>query len=230
MLELPHAEGSGLADFLPAPSNNRALDTILRWPAWPLPACILVGPQGSGKSHLARIWQARSGAACLRAQDLWEAAAPLRRLGQAASCVVDDADQAIDEVLLFHLYNRVLDRGGSLLLTASGPVGTWPLTLPDLRSRLKAAMVVRIDPPDDELLAAILVKQFADRQLRVEADVILYLVARMERSFAVARSLVAALDRASLRARRPITPVLARDVLDALAAERQEGASEERER
>ncbi len=183
---------------------------------------MLSGPPGSGKSHLARIWARRAGAACLAGREVWEPAEPLRRVAGAAALVVDDADAAPDEAALFHLYNAVAGRGGSVLLTASAPPSTWPLVLPDLRSRLLAAWPVLIEAPDETLLAALLVKQFADRQLRVEPPVVGYLAHRLERSFAAARGIVAALDRASLRARRPVTLPLARAVL----LERQEREEE----
>ena len=226
VLDLPHAVGEDLADFLPAASNRAALDAVLRWPDWPATACLLVGPPGSGKSHLAKIWARRADAPLLLGRDLCEPADPLRRVGEAGACAVDEAEDLADEVLLFHLYNRLAARRGSLLLTAGRPVAAWPLTLPDLRSRLLTAWTVAIGPPDDALLAALLVKQFADRQLRVEAEVVAFLVNRIERSFAAVRATVSALDRASLRARRPVTMPLARLVLEEL--ERQQEDQEDR--
>jgi chromosomal replication initiation ATPase DnaA len=209
-----------LADFLPAPSNRAALDAVLGWPDWPGTVCLLIGPAACGKSHLAQIWAQRAGAVSLRGPELWEPAEPLRRLGGARACVVDDADEAAQEAQLFHLWNSMAERRGSLLLTAQAPVPGWGVRLPDLRSRLMTAWPVRIGAPDDDLLGALLVKQLADRQIRVDQDVVAFLTRRIERSFASARAVVRALDRASLRARRPITMPLARAVLDELAAER----------
>lgn len=216
-LDLPHADGDRLTDFMPAAPNRAALDAVLSWPGWPARACLLIGPAACGKTHLARVWAERAQAAFLRGSDLWAPAEPLAGLASAAACVVDDADEAPHEEQLFHLWHRVVAAGGSLLLTASRPVAAWGLRLPDLRSRLMTAWPVRIDPPDDGLLQALLVKQLADRQIRTDREVVEFLVRRMERSFAAARLLVRELDRASLRARRPVTMPLARAVLDELA-------------
>ncbi len=223
VLDLPHVASEGLADFMAAASNREALDAVLGWPGWPGTACLLIGPTACGKSHLARIWAERAGAVVLRGPELWEPADPLRQARHALNCVVDDADETPQEVQLFHLWNRMAECGGSLLLTARSPVAGWNLNLPDLRSRLLAAWPVRIGAPDDELLSALLVKQLADRQIGTEQEVVAFLTRRIERSFAGARAVVRALDRASLRARRPITMPLARAVLDELALERAEG-------
>jgi chromosomal replication initiation ATPase DnaA len=220
VLDLPHAVGEDLTDFMPAGSNQEALDAVLNWPAWPGLACLLIGPAACGKTHLAKIWSQRAGAVLLRGPELWEPAQPLRWVQSAAACAVDDADAVAQEPQLFHLWNRVAERGGSLLLTARAPVAGWGLRLPDLRSRLLTAWPVRIGAPDDGLLGALLVKQLADRQIRTDQEVVTFLTRRIERSFAAARAVVRALDRASVRARRPITMPLARAVLDELAMER----------
>ena len=219
-LDLPHADGDRLTDFMPAAPNRAALDAVLTWPDWPVSACVVIGPPASGKTHLARVWADRSGAPFLRGAELWGPADPLGRLASGRTCAVDDADDAAQEEQLFHLWNQVTNAGGSLLLTASRPVAAWGVQLPDLRSRLMTAWPVRIDPPDDSLLGALLVKQLADRQIKAELEVVEFLVRRMERSFAAARVLVRTLDRASLRARRPITMPLARAVLEEIAAYR----------
>ena len=169
---------------------------------------------------MAKIWAQRAGAVILRGSELWEPAEPLRRLQAATTCVVDDADETAQEVQLFHLWNRVVECRGSLVLTGRSPVAGWDVRLPDLRSRLLTAWPVRIGAPDDELLGALLVKQLSDRQIRADHDVVAFLTRRIERSFSAARAVVRALDRASLRARRPITMPLARAVLDELALER----------
>jgi chromosomal replication initiation ATPase DnaA len=211
ILDLGHRPALGEADFLVAPCNQAAIRWLDRWPDWPARALTLQGPAGCGKTHLARVFAARSRASIVVAESLATEAVPTL-LGGAGACVVDDADRAEAEPLL-HLYNLIAERRGTMLLAAREPPARWPGLLPDLRSRLAAAPVVAVAPPDDALLAALMVKLFADRQLAVSEEVVLFLLRHMERSFEAARRLVADLDATALRERRGITIPLARSVL-----------------
>jgi chromosomal replication initiation ATPase DnaA len=196
------------ADFLVFDGNRAAFELIDRWPDWPARAIALHGPVGSGKTHLAHLWRARSGAAFVRGDALATPEA------LSAAIAVDDADRAPERALL-HLYNLTLERGGSLLLTLPVPPARLAIGLADLASRLRSLPVVGIAPPDDGLLTAVLVKHFADRQLRVAPDVFAYLVARIERSFAAAAEIAARLDRLGLETGRPVTIKLAHEALAA---------------
>jgi len=204
----------GRDDFLVAPPNREAVAWIDLWPDWPTRVIALTGPSGSGKTHLAAVWQARSGAQIIDGRSLvaddvaaWlEAGQPL---------LVDDADSAAEEPLL-HLYNGITERRSTLLLIAERPPSHWQTLLPDLASRLAALPVAIIEPPDDALIRALLIKLFADRRLTVSAEIVEYLAQRMERSFDAARQLVARLDSESLASRRPITLRLAREILHEL--------------
>jgi len=211
VLDLGHRPALGEADFLVAPCNQGAIQWLDRWPDWPAPALTLYGPAGCGKTHLARVFAARSRAPIIEAGLLATDAVPAL-LEEARACVVDDAERAGAEPLL-HLFNLVAERRGTMLLTAREPPARWPGVLPDLRSRLAAAPAVAVAELDDALLAALLVKLFADRQLAVSQEVVLFLVRQMERSFEAARRLVADLDAAGLRDHRGITIPLARAVL-----------------
>ncbi len=209
----------GAADFLVAPCNRDAVALLDRWPAWPGPALVVHGPDGCGKTHLTHVWRAQSGAAAISRDALTPDAVP-DLLGSARAAVVEDADRGTDERALLHLHNVLAEDGGHLLLTARRPPAEWGVALPDLASRLGAAMSVAVGAPDDALIGAVLVKHFADRQLAVDPAVVTYLQARMERSFASARTLTAALDAAALAAKRRITVKLARDVLRRLEEHR----------
>ena len=204
----------GREDFLVAPCNEAAVAWLDRWPDWSGPALVIHGPSGSGKSHLAEVWRRRSGAEVVDAASLAHAAPGG---GQAAAALVLDGlgglGGPIDERALLHTYNSVAERGGHLLLTALAPPARWPLALPDLVSRLRVAPSVALGLPDDALLAALMLKLFADRQIAVAPEVPAYVVPRIERTFEAAASLVERLDRAALAAGRPVTVPLVRAVL-----------------
>lgn len=215
VLDLPARPALGRADFFVSPANAAALAQVESWPGWPGGRLAVVGPAGAGKTHLAHVWAARSGARILPAADV--AAVDLATLPGGAALAVEDVDRVGGgreaEVALFHLANHLAAGGGSLMVSGREPPARWALGLADLASRLGAAPVARLEAPDDALLAAVLVKLFADRQLAVGPDLVAWLLGRIDRSFAAAEATVAALDRAGLARRRPVTARLAAEVL-----------------
>ncbi|WP_296761944.1 DnaA/Hda family protein [Sediminimonas sp.] len=212
--ELPVRPALGREDFFVSPANAMAVALIEGWHNWPGRKLALIGPAGAGKTHLAHVWAAASGAQIVSATDL--AGADIPALAAAPVAVEDVpaiAGDAAAEDALFHLHNLVLAEGHSLLLSADRPAHRWGLVLPDLDSRMQQAQAATLAPPDDRLLAAVLGKLFADRQLNPTPETIPYLVPRMARSFDAARRLVAALDDAALAQGRPVTRRLAAEVL-----------------
>jgi chromosomal replication initiation ATPase DnaA len=210
-LTLSHEQSFAREDFLSGPSNAVALALVERWPDWPARAVALVGPEGSGKSHLAEIWAAETHARLVSGPNLREASLP-SALATGAVVIDNLFEGDINERALFHLLNLAREEGAYALLTMRTPPAGWNLMLRDLASRLRALPVVTLSPPDDVLLRALLVKLFADRQIAVEESLITYLVTHIERSCAAARSVVEELDREALRQKRPITRALAAEL------------------
>src|SRR5512144_473734 len=203
-------------DFLVAPCNRNAVCWLDRWPDWPTRALLAHGSSGCGKTHLAHVFLDRC-RGMLVDQGALGLDQTIDVAARSAACIIDDADRAVKEGLevpLLHLHNALVERGGSLLLTAKEAPARWPIRLADLRSRLNAANSVGIGSPDDELIAGVMVKLFADRQLMVDDEVIRYALPRIERSFAAVRRLVAELDAAALERRQKITLPLIRSVLN----------------
>ncbi|NUB43954.1 chromosomal replication initiator DnaA [Fertoebacter nigrum] len=214
--DLPGRTALHRDDFFVSPANALALATVDGWRDWPQGKLLLLGPRGAGKTHLAHIWAAAAGARLVPATAL--ACADLPRLAASGAVVVEDAallagDPAGEEAL-FHLHNLLVAGRGALLITADRPPRDWGLALPDLASRMQGTALAHLAPPDDALLSAVLVKLFADRQINVPPSLIPYLVARMDRSFAAANALVAALDARALALGRSITRNLAAELLD----------------
>ncbi len=213
--DLPAVTAQGRSDFFVSPSNAAALAAIESWQDWPNRKLVLTGADGAGKTHLVHVWAALGGARVIAATNL--AGADIQALAGAA-VAIEDADAIAGdtkaEQALFHLHNLVLAEGGSLLLTARNDPARWGLALPDLASRMQATLLTRIDPPDDALLAAVLVKLFSDRQIAVPPSLIGYLLPRIDRSLAAAAELVETLDKAALAEGRAVTRALAGRVLD----------------
>lgn len=215
-LDLPAAPGLRREDFLEAPSNAAALALIDSYPDWPAPVVCLVGEEGTGKTHLAAIFAEAAGARIVTAAGLARADVP-EALSTGALVVEDLAPGSFDEAALFHLLNLAKEMKAHVLITARAAPSGFALATADLASRLRAVPKVEIAPADDALLAAVLVKLFADRQIPVDEGTVHYLLARMERSVAGAEALVEAIDRAALAARRPVTRAFAAEVLRTLA-------------
>lgn len=214
-LDLPSVPALGRADFLVAPSNAQAFALIDGWQHWPGGKLLLCGPAGAGKTHLAHVFAAATGARIVPALGFDPEDIPGLAHGPV---VVEDFPRAAGhreaETALFHLHNLCLAEGQPLLLTGRGRPADWPLDIPDLASRIVATPATHLAAPDDTLLAAVLAKLFADRQFTPAPDLIAYLLCRMDRSFEGARDLVSRLDAASLAEKRPITRALAARVLD----------------
>lgn len=201
-------------DFLVSPSNEQAYALIERWPDWPDTILLLVGPRGSGKSHLGAIWAATARAWTIDAFEVREEKVP--HLISGGALLIEDADRDDrDERALFHLLNRARERKASLLMTCARPPDQWGLRTPDLLSRLRLAPSITLEGPDDALLKAVLVKLFVDRQLVVDTTVVDYIAVRIERSLARAAEVVAALDREALSRGRRISRQIAAAVLGA---------------
>jgi chromosomal replication initiation ATPase DnaA len=212
-LAFAHDPATGRDDLLISDPLSAAVTIVDAWPSWPSPVVIIAGPVGSGKSHLASIWRDKSGASDIHPQAGSDAAL----VAAAGPVVFEDADRAgFDDTTLFHVINSVRQHGTSLLITSRLWPMSWPVELADLRSRLKAATVVEIGEPDEELLSQVIVKLFADRQLHIDDRLVGYIVQRMERSLDAAQTIVERLDRLALARGTRITRVLAAEVLQGL--------------
>jgi len=198
-------------DFILSAVNAAAVETLDRWPAWHSGALALVGPAGSGKTHLARSWAQRTGALSF---DASEQGHILDAAAGSAPVLVEDADRLEDHEALFHLINIAGRTHGGLLLTARTLPAGWPTVLPDLKSRLNALPVAELGPPDDVVLTGVMRNLFRDRNIRASDDLLAYLVRRIDRSIPDAQRMVARLDDVADLEGRAVSRTLARQILE----------------
>ena len=211
-LPFTHRPALEREDFLVTSHNAEAVAWIDRWPEWPSHVVVLHGLPGCGKTHLAHVFAAKAEASILSGK-AGLVLDPPALVAEASALVIDNADAGLDPVSFFHLFNLAREHKCSLLLTAATPPSGWGIKLPDLRSRLNTAPTARISDPDDAVMAAVLIKMFADRQIKVGTDVLEYALKHMERSFDAARSLVGQADMLSLSEGRPVTAHFVRRLL-----------------
>ncbi len=209
-LELGHVASLAEADFVVGEGNRLAYAHVTAFPDWPGSLTLIIGPAKSGKSHLARIFAERAGAALAHPSEL-EARA---REGGAWPLVIEDVDRTgYEEAALFHLLNQSMRDRRPLLMTASGPIATWPYSTDDLRSRARHAAMFTVTVTDDIQLSQMLVKLYADRQVSVDPKVIAFLSRRMERSPEEVVALVELTDRLALARGSAITRSVAAEAL-----------------
>lgn len=214
-LKWEHRPALGVDDFLISPCNEQAVTKIDAFPDWTSPALVIVGAQGCGKTHLIKVFQSMHGGTVQEPNDL--GVDTVGGLPETTAFLIQDASKWIGnrerEETLFHVYNRCFSSGEKLLISARTFPSQWDFKIADLASRIKAAEVAEIGPPDDALLMAVLAKLFADRQVRVAPGVFEYVIPRIERTFASIQAFVAAADNKALKDKRQITIPLVRDVL-----------------
>lgn len=206
LLPLVLPESFSASSFFVSECNKEAFETVLDEKNWQAHTMYLYGEKDTGKTHLSHIWQQHTGATFISSQSINPASIN-------GNCIVEDIENCPDELPLLHLFNHCKDIGVKLLMTSVYAPSCLPFTLPDLTSRLRACQAVTIYQPDDEVIANAMRKQFSDRQLLVDDEIISYLAARTERTLASVKTLVEILDKNALAQQRNITIPFVKQIL-----------------
>ena len=214
---------AGLENFYISKSNHLAVSTIKNCENWPAKKLLLMGPTGSGKSHLAEFWAEKTRALIISMSDIFNS--DIIELSQYAGLLLDNVDdlklldpveKVIIEEKLFHLLNSTSQSSCYFLMTSSSNILSWGLKLKDLISRLETIAVAELLTPDDELLVAVLLKQFDDRQIKVSPEFVLFVSKRINRSFNSISEFVNLIDYLTLKRKKEVTIPIASQLLDSL--------------
>ncbi len=213
---LPKKETLDRDNYFVSQANQGAVSLIEDWINWPSRKLILVGSEGSGKTHLGHLWASEVGATIINATTLMEQ--QVSELSKAPVLVEDineiQRNQPV-EIVLFHLHNLLYSEGHSLLMTSQILPGRLSFSLEDLQSRIEASTIAKLHPVDDDLLGAILIKMFADRQIHFSDKLLTYVLSRVERSYTAAKLFVEEVDSKAMAESRVIGKKLVRDILEA---------------
>lgn len=211
--DLPANVRLGADNFFVSGANEQAFALTRAPNAWPDGKLALIGPAGSGKTHLAKLFANEHAAILLNATAVSKDA-PL----PACALVIEDGENLPQQAQewLFHAHNHLRANDLPFLITGRTAPARWGIALPDLESRLSAATTVTIGNPDEPLLMAVLLKHFQDRQLMPTPDALTYLQRHLPRSFQTIRQIVETLDQEALARRKPLSRPFVREVLDSL--------------
>ncbi len=227
-LDFPHRPSLGREDFMVAGCNQEAVGTVDLWPSWPYFAVCIYGPSGCGKTHLANVFAQMVASKTAHPYRIpFIKAAQLNKdmahtlFETSPQIVIEELSDLKNQEALFHLYNTYRDLGGNILFTSEIAPARLNFSLADLRSRMNIVPALEIKAPDDDLLMALLVKLFMDRQITPAPELLSYLLKNMQRSFSFARKLVEEIDNISLARKRAISLTIAKEALATLNSDRQ---------
>ena len=198
-------------DFFVSESNFFAFNLVLNWPNWGKNILNIYGEKYSGKSHLSVIFQNKFGANKIDAKNLNDNF--LKQFKTHQNLIIENFDENIDEKNMYSLIN-VVDRDNKfILINSTTPINQMNIKLKDLISRLNNCIFAKIDNPDDDLIHAILIKNFSDKQLQIKKKNIEYIIKNIDRSYEKIYEFINKIDQTSLKKKRPIDLKIIKEVL-----------------
>ena len=211
VLKFPEQQAYKREDFYVSPSNQEAYDFINSWPKWIKRIVNIFGPKGSGKSHLASILKNKTSCLQINSNRLNEKIFYKFKTNEVL--IIENLNEKVSEELLFSLWNIALQDNKYFLINSIKPISSYRFKLPDLISRVKSSLIIGINLPNDDLISAIIVKNFSDKQIRVEKKHIDYILKRIDRSYEKISQFILTLDKYSLKKGSPFSFKLIKEVL-----------------
>jgi len=211
ILKFPTHKAYKKEDFYVSPSNQEAYDFINSWPQWIKRIINIFGPSGSGKSHLASILKSKTSCFQINSSELNEET--FLKFKTKESLIIDNLSENVHEKLLFSIWNTALQDNKYLLITSKKPISSYKFKLPDLISRINSSLFIAINLPSDDLISAIIAKNFSDKQIMVEKNHIDYIIKRIDRSYEKISQFILTLDKYSLKKGSPFGLKLIKEVL-----------------
>ena len=211
LLELDYKTNFNEHDFYLSKSNSNAFNLINRWPDWEKKILNISGEKFSGKSHLANIFKLKSKAFLVKGNKIDNSI--FKSLKLYESIIIDDFEECNEEEILYSIFNLIDQDSKYLLINSLKPINKIKYKLPDLASRSKNCLYAEIENPDDELLFAIILKNFSDRQIKIEKKIINFIISRVDRSYRKIDEFIYKVDELSLKKKKPINLKTIKEIL-----------------
>ena len=199
-------------DYYLSKSNYFAKNIIDAWPKWEKKIVNLTGEKYSGKTHLSTIFKLKSNALYLNGKNINEQI--IKKIKLSNNIIIEDLEESFDEKLLYSIFNLVEQDNKYLLISSIKPVDTMKFSLPDLLSRLKNCIIAKIDQPDDDLIYAIILKSFSDRQIKLDSKIIDYIIKRIARSYSKMHEFIYKIDELSLKKKKSINFKIIKEIIN----------------
>ena len=199
-------------DYYVSSSNYFAKNIIQTWPQWEKKIINITGEKYCGKTHLSTIFKIKSNALYLYSNKINDNS--LKRIKLYNSIIIEDLDESFDEKLLYSIFNLVEQDNKYLLISSIKPIDTMKFTLPDLVSRLKNCIIAKIEQPDDDLIYAIILKSFSDRQIKLDNKIIDYIIKRIARSYSKMQEFIYKIDELSLKKKKSINFKIIKEIIN----------------
>ena len=211
ILDLRTIPSMGREDYYVSKSNEEAVKWVDKWPEWLTFGFVVVGPSGAGKSHLANVLKYFSRGILIKNSDIRDK--NIMELSDNSCLILEDIDTNLSEINLLHLFNFLLENNSKIMITSKIPIKKLNIALADLRSRLLSLPQVNLGLPDDKLISRVIIKQFIDKGVKVDMEVVNYLLKRVDRSFSSINNIVSTVNMASIQSSRKITVPFVRKLL-----------------
>ena len=202
LLNFNYNQNFNYDDFFVSKSNYFAFELIEKWPYWEKNILNIYGEKFCGKSHLANIFYKKNKGKKISENQLNDEIFKELRLHE--NIILDDFNNKTNERLLYSLFNLVDNNNKYLLINSLNPINEMNFNLDDLKSRSKNCLFAKIENPDDELMFAIILKSFSDRQIAIDKKLIDFIIKRIDRSYGKISDFIYKIDELSLRKKKPI--------------------------
>jgi len=211
LLDFGISESFDENDYYVSKSNYFAKNILETWPQWEKKIVNLTGEKHSGKTHLSTIFKIKSNALYLHSKNIDNST--LKKIKLSNSIIIEDLDDTFDEKLLYSIFNLVEQDNKYLLISSNKPIDTLSFALPDLVSRLKNCIIANIEQPDDDLVYAIILKNFSDRQIKLDNKIVDYIIKRIARSYSKMHEFIYKIDELSLKKRKSINFKIIKEIV-----------------
>ena len=211
LLDLDHKKNFNDHDYYVSNSNHFAFNIVEKWPKWEKKILNICGEKFSGKSHLANIFKSKSNALLINQNEINDDV--FKKIKLFESIIIDNFNNNLNEKLIYSIFNLVDQDNKYMLINSEKPINEIKFKLPDMISRSKNCLVAKIESPDDDLIFAIILKNFSDRQIKLEKKIIEFIINRIDRSYSKICEFIYKVDELSLKKKKPINLKTIREIL-----------------